>query len=359
MKKVLLGMSGGIDSAVSALLLQKEGYEVIGATMSFWDGSIEVAQNSSQGCFGPHEAENIAAARRICEKLQIPHYVVDLREEFAKNVLSYFRETYLKGRTPNPCVVCNLLVKFGAFPRKARRDGITFDHFATGHYARAKYDGDSGRWQLLKAMDPAKDQSYFLSFLSQEQLAMTLFPLGELLKPEVKRLAGDIGLDFLQERDESQDFLDPGIQEHVLSSGPGEPGDIVDMEGKVIGKHRGIAHYTIGQRRHLGVSGMAEPHFVIRIDAGANLIVAGSKRFLYGNRLIARDINWISIPALEEELRAQTRIRLAHDPAPCILNPLKDGRVEVLFDAPQLSITPGQIAVFYSGDVVLGGGIIV
>lgn len=358
MKKVLLGMSGGVDSAVSALLLKTEGYEVIGATMSFWDGSIEVAQSSSQGCFGPHEAENIAAARRICKKLQIPHHVVDLREEFAKNVLSYFRETYLKGRTPNPCVMCNSLVKFGAFPCKARRDGISFDHFATGHYARKKYEADSGRWQLLKAMDSAKDQSYFLSFLSQEQLAMTLFPLGELSKPEVRRLAGEIGLDFLQERAESQDFLDPEIKEHILSSGPDEPGDIVDMDGRVIGRHRGIAHYTIGQRRHLGISGKTEPYFVIRIDAGGNRIVVGPKGFLYHDRLTATGVNWLSITPPDNELRAQTRIRLAHDPAPCFLKPQKDGQVEVLFDEPQLSITPGQAAVFYAGEVVLGGGLI-
>jgi tRNA-specific 2-thiouridylase len=358
MKRVILGMSGGIDSSLSALLLQKQGYEVVGATMSFWDGNAQDTDWPHHGCFGPHEKENIADAAKVCAGLGIPHFVVDLRKEFKESVLDYFCGAYASGKTPNPCVRCNARIKFGAFLAGLARLGIEADFFATGHYARKAFSEDSGRWQILKAADPLKDQSYFLSYLSQEQIARTLFPLGELTKAEVKRLAPELNLGFLQDREESQDFLDPVVYPRLFPQDSFREGEIIDFTGKVIGKHHGLMYYTIGQRKHLGISGMPEPYYVVGIDAAQNHVVVGPQQLLYKDRLVAEDINWIAIPGLEGETRVETKIRLAHAAAPCVLKPLSANSAEVVFDEPQLSITPGQVAAFYMGDILLGGGII-
>ncbi|MBW6513994.1 MAG: tRNA 2-thiouridine(34) synthase MnmA [Candidatus Syntrophosphaera sp.] len=358
-KRVLLGMSGGIDSSISALLLLEQGYEVIGATMSFWDNRIAFSDWPRHGCYGPHERENIAAAEQICRQNGIPHHIISLHTEFSQCVLSYFCSTYLDGKTPNPCVRCNQQIKFGFFIQKAREQGLEFDLFATGHYARVKNDPASGRWQLLRAADPLKDQSYFLSYLSQEQLSQTIFPLGGMTKGEVRKLSADKGLGHLQDKDESQDFLNEEVYNLVFPQEVFRPGDIVDPEGKVLGRHRGLLHFTIGQRKHLGISGMPEPYYVTAIDAAENRIVVGPQSLLYADKLVAERVNWVSIPGLESELRAETKIRLGHEAAPCVLRPLENGQVEVVFDEPQLSITPGQVAVFHAGEVILGGGTIV
>ncbi len=358
MKRVALGLSGGVDSAVSAMLLLEQGFEVTGATMSFWDGRPVEPDWPHHGCFGPHESANLAAAERICHELGIPHLIVRLQREFASCVLDYFCATYRQGRTPNPCLRCNPLVKFGAFPRGLEDLGAEFDFLATGHYARKQWSEDHQRWQLLAAADPVKDQSYFLAFLSQEQLARALFPLGELSKAEVRRIALRRGLDWLEQREESQDFLDGDVYPRLFPAEAFEPGEIVDPEGRVIGRHRGLPHYTVGQRRHIGISGKSEPWFVTAIDAAANRVIVGPKALLYQDRLLAEQVNWLSVPPPKREINAAAKIRAAHRPASCLLRPLSGDTVEVVFDEPQLAIAPGQGAVFYDGEILLGGGFI-
>ncbi len=357
MKRVLLAMSGGIDSAVSAVLLQDQGCEVTGVTMRLRAAEGD-AYGVHSGCFGPQEKEHQAALDRTCEVLGIEIFRVDLSQAFESEVLNYYRSTYLQGRTPNPCVVCNQHLKFGLLPQGMRNRGTEFDWYATGHYARTQFRAESGRWQLLKGSDPLKDQSYFLCLLSQAQLANTLFPLGELTKTEVREIARKRGLDFLLSKAESQDFLSEEDHPLLFAKAQIQPGDMVDPLGKVVGRHRGLIHYTIGQRRHLGLSGRPEPWYVIGLDPKRNRLSVGPQNYLYKDRLTAIDVNWVSIAPLSGETRAETKIRLAHVPAPCTLVPLDGGAVEVLFDQPQPSVTPGQYAVFYKGETILGGGTI-
>ena len=358
MKKVVVALSGGIDSAVSAFLLKEQGYEVIGATMSFWDDIALASKWCSQGCYGPQEEENIKSARQIASQMNIEHTVINLRKEFKDIVLSYFISSYMNGKTPNPCVICNAHIKFAAFYEGLKRQGLDFDYFATGHYARKNYDNELHRWQLLKGKDALKDQSYFLCLLNQEQISRALFPLGERTKEEIKQIATDIGLGFLREREESQDFIDSSVYPYIFPAQAFTAGEIIDSTGKVLGYHQGLVNYTIGQRKHLGISGMTEPYYVVGIDAKHNRLIVGPIKELYKDRLIARDINWVSIPDLKEEIRAEIKIRLAHNAASGTLLPFSENRVEVRFDEPQLSITPGQFAVFYKGDLLLGGGVI-
>lgn len=358
MKRVALGMSGGIDSTMSALLLMEQGFEVIGLTMSIWDERVPITESTKSGCFGPGEAEDLEAARQACAKLGIEHHVIRLQEEYKDNVLDYFCATYLSGKTPNPCVMCNQRMKFGFLPARARQMGLEFDFFATGHYVRNAYNDSTRRWELLQAVDKSKDQSYFLAFLSQEQIARTLFPLGALEKHDLREYALEKGFGELVRKKESQDFLETDDYSVLFTPGTFSPGEIVDQQGKVVGRHRGLIHYTIGQRRHLGLSGMPEPYFVITIDAANNRLVVGPQNLLYGDVLNAEAVNWVALPGLDQEIRATAKIRLAHEPAPCTLVPLEENRIQVLFDTPQMSITPGQAVVFYAGEVLLGGGII-
>ena len=358
MKTVALGLSGGIDSAVSALLLLEQGYAVIGATMSFWDGRAVEPGWPHHGCFGPHEEANLASAARTSANLGLEHRVVPLQREFASSVLDYFRDTFMHGSTPNPCLRCNPLIKFGSFLSGLATQGVEFDYFATGHYARKRWSESLNRWQLLTATEQRKDQSYFLAFLSRSQLARTLFPLGDLSKDQVRRIARERGLDWLEERDESQDFLDPDVYPQLFPPEAFTQGDVIDPGGRVVGRHRGLPHYTVGQRRHIGVSGKAEPWFVIRIEAESNRVVVGPKALLYKDRLLAEQVNWLSVPPLERETPATAKIRAAQKPASCKLRPLSEHEVEVVFDEPQLAITPGQGAVFYDGEILLGGGLI-
>ncbi|MDD5625428.1 MAG: tRNA 2-thiouridine(34) synthase MnmA [Candidatus Cloacimonetes bacterium] len=358
MNKVVVALSGGIDSAVSALLLKEQGYEVVGATMSFWDNLAPASKWCLEGCYGPQEEKNISSAKRICSILNIEHMVIDLRNEFKDIVLTYFISNYMTGKTPNPCVICNAQIKFNAFYEGIKKQGLSFDFFATGHYVRKSYNNDLQRWQILKGKDSLKDQSYFLCLLNQEQISKTLFPLGEKTKEEIKQIALDNGLGFLKEREESQDFIDASVYPYLFPDEAFIPGDIVDINGKVIGQHQGLVNYTIGQRKHIGISGMSEPYYVVGIDAEHNRLIIGPLMELYRDSLMARDINWVSIYGLKEEIRAETKIRLAHNAALGTLKPLSDNRVEVLFDEPQLSVTPGQFAVFYQSDLLLGGGVI-
>ena len=353
MKKVLLAMSGGIDSAAASILLLEAGYEVIGATMLL-SGSRSYSGQS--GCFGPRESQSQADLHRICAHLNIPLHSLDLSQDFDRLILDYYRQSYLGGSTPNPCVVCNSALKFGLLPFRLRELGIEHDYFATGHYARLERVAESGRIQLFRAADPRKDQSYFLCLLTQQQLQNILLPLGGLHKTQVREIVAQSGLSFLLDKAESQDFVDEADHPLLFEEEKEEAGDLIGPEGEKIGTHRGLSRYTIGQRRHIGVSGKPEPWYVTGLDNKRNQVLVGPREGLFRQRLIAEDVNWLSIPAITSETPAQTKIRLAHDPAPCLLKPLPDGRVEVLFEEAQMSITPGQFAVFYEGDMVLGGG---
>ncbi|MCD6358461.1 MAG: tRNA 2-thiouridine(34) synthase MnmA, partial [Dehalococcoidia bacterium] len=278
----------------------------------------------------------------------------DLTKEYKKNVLEYTSHEYLSGRTPNPCVRCNCRVKFGALLRKAQDSGLKFDYFATGHYAQTEYDKRRQRYLLKKARDITKDQSYFLSSLSQEQLIHTLFPLGTYTKPEAREMARTFGLE-MKDKKESQDFIAGGyysLIEEATRTGP-----IIDVQDNVLGQHRGIPFYTIGQRKGLGLSS-SEPLYVTAINREENSITVGPKSELYQNELTVDEVNWIAIPLLPEPVRAKVKIRYRHQEADALIAPLPEDKVNVLFDEPQMAITPGQTAVFYDGDIVLGGGTI-
>lgn len=354
MKRVALGMSGGLDSTMTALILMDAGYEVIGITMSTWDPSLPIKDQSRRGCFGPGEPTNLESAVKAAQLLGIEHHIIKLQSEFRAEVLDYFCSTYEAGQTPNPCARCNPYIKFGALPQKARDLGLDFDYFATGHYLR-KTSG-MGRVQLRKALDKSKDQSYFLCFLSQEQLATSLFPLGDYTKAELREYAASRGFEYLAKKKESQDFLQ--TDDYTVLFKEQHPGDLVDHEGRILGRHRGLIHYTIGQRRNLGIAGMPEPYYVIGIDASANRVIVGPESYLYSDTAVVHSANWLSIAEPNGPFRAEVKIRLAHQTAACTLSPMPGGEWSLHFDEAQLSITPGQVAAFYDDDLLLGGAII-
>jgi tRNA-specific 2-thiouridylase len=352
--KVLVGMSGGVDSSVAAALLLEQGHAVIGVTMKLWAGDATAAVVRRGACYGPGEAEDIARAEEVARTLGIPFHVLDLNAPYQKEVLDYVCREYNEGRTPNPCVRCNRVIKFGGLVEAARGAGLDFDRFATGHYARAGRDEVRGRWTLSKASDPIKDQSYFLCGLTQDQLSIALFPLGDLVKTQVREIARARGLQ-VHDRPESQDFLE-GDAEAMLGLHP-DPGPILDRDGHRLGEHKGIAFYTVGQRRGLGLAS-PEPLHVLAIDASRNALIVGPKEALLVGGLVAGELNWIVLKGLDAPRRACVRIRYRHREVPALIEPVERGRVRVRFDAPQASVTPGQAAVFYDGDMVLGGGII-
>lgn len=357
-KIAAVGLSGGVDSAVAAWLLKRAGWDVVGLTMSIWDGSVPIPDLGISGCFGPGEARDLEAAADVAARLGIEHRVVRLAEEYKRSVLDYFREEYLAGRTPNPCVRCNQRMKFGFLLAQARAQGMAFDRFATGHYARTRRDEATGRGQLLRGKDAGKDQSYFLSRLKPEQLAELVFPLGDLRKGEVKAIAREQGWDDLAGKEESQDFIECADYAVLFRPGDAKPGDFVARDGTVLGKHRGVIRYTIGQRKGLELGGGGTPWYVLEIDAARNRVVVGPREELYARDLVAGDLNWIGLAGPPERpFRCAVQIRQRHRAAPAAVSAEGD-RLKVRFDEPQLSITPGQIAVFYDGDAVLASGTI-
>jgi tRNA-specific 2-thiouridylase len=352
--KVIVGMSGGVDSSVAAALLKEEGYEVIGVTMKIWDGGTISKESAHHACYGPGEEEDIKDAQKVAEILGIPFHIVDLKQEYKTDVLDYFFNEYLSGRTPNPCVVCNRKVKFNALVERARANGIKFDYFATGHYAQLGYSKKWNRYLLKKAKDLNKDQSYFLYSLSQGQLGHTLFPLGDYTKEEVRKIARDSGLG-INNKPESQDFITGDYSflfNKVTRSGP-----ILNKQGKVLGRHKGIPFYTIGQRKGLGISN-GERLYVTAIDPERNAIVVGTKEDLLGDKLIASNLNWIDIKKFEKSIKVKAKIRYRHKEAEVEVIPLDKEKIYVKFREPQMAITPGQAIVFYDGDIVVGGGVI-
>ena len=358
-KTVAVGLSGGVDSSVAAWLLKRDGWQVIGLTMSIWDGAVPMPDVGLSGCFGPGEVRDLAAAKEVADRIGIEHRVISLAEKYRETVLDYFRAEYLAGRTPNPCVRCNQRMKFGFLLEQARAQGLEFEKFATGHYARVRRDDATGRWQLLRGRDAGKDQSYFLSRLRQEQLAGLIFPLGERTKGEVKELARELGWGDLAEKEESQDFIECDDYSVLFREGDSKPGDFVTRDGKVVGRHRGILHYTIGQRKGLELGGGGTPWYVVEIDAERNRVVVGSREELGAPELLAGDLNWISMvgpPA--HPLRCRVQIRQRHRAAAATVSDAGHGRVRAVFDEPQVSVTPGQMAVWYDGDQILGSGTI-
>jgi tRNA-specific 2-thiouridylase len=348
-EKVVVAMSGGIDSSLAAFLLGEKGYDVIGATMSLWKGN---GQENLPGCFASAHVEE---AQQIADQLGIPFEVFHVEEEFEKEIVQYFCREYGKGRTPNPCVLCNRKIKFGVLLEKARELGA--DYLATGHYARLEQDDRTGRSLLKKGVDEAKDQSYVLFSLNQSQFQRSLFPLGEYRKSDVRKKAQRLGL-RVHDKAESQEicfiednsyhsFLEARLKESIM------PGPIVDRVGHVLGTHKGIPFYTIGQRRGLGLA-KGIPLYVIGIDLQKNTVIVGKKEDVLADTFTVRVLNWI-IPQ-EKSFPAQVKIRYNHPGAEAVITSKEKDEVEVRFNIPQKAITPGQAAVFYDGETVIGGG---
>lgn len=351
--RVVLGMSGGVDSSVAAYLLKKAGYEVIGITMQVWQENEEFSEREGGCC----SLSSVNDARRVADKIGIPYYVMNFRGIFKEKVIDYFIEDYLDGKTPNPCVACNRYIKFDELLRRA--EGLGADYVATGHYARI-YE-ENGRYILEKAADDHKDQTYALYNLTQEQLKKTLMPCGDYTKDEIREIAREIGLDVANKKD-SQDicFVEDGDHGNFVYSMVPEkknPGNFVDKNGKVLGVHKGIAYYTIGQRKGLGLA-LGRPVFVMAIDKEKNEVVIGSDEDLMHDTLICDDVNLIMIDKLTGPVELTGKIRYAAKPARCTVYPLEDGRIKAVFAEKQRASTKGQSAVFYDGLKVFGGGVI-
>ena len=352
---VYVAMSGGVDSSLAAALLLQQGYDVVGITMRVWSGESRGSHAPSQCC-----SEQAARdARQVATHLSIRHYVVNYVEPFRELVIADFLAQYLGGRTPNPCIRCNKYVKFGKLLDESIALGA--DYLASGHYARIQRDDPSGRFLLLKGLDRDKDQSYALYALTQHQLSRLIFPLGEQRKEDTRRLARELGL-RVAHKQESQEICfvpDDDYGAFLREQAPDtmKPGPIITFDGKRMGEHQGLALYTVGQRKGLGIAA-GEPLYVVRLDPERNAVVVGPDEAVWGEQFRVRDVNWIAFDQPPEQLRAKVKIRYRHNEQDATIQVTGQNTADVRFDEPQRAITPGQAAVFYDGDTVIGGGTI-
>ncbi len=362
-KSIAVAMSGGVDSSAVAALLHSRGLPIVGLTMQLWN-QRRLPELQVEGAVGRCcSLDDVYDARHVAQQLGIPYYVVNFEDRFEESVVKPFISEYLAGRTPIPCTLCNNFVKFDQFLEMA--EGLGAGRIATGHYARVRFDEASGRYQLLRGVDSSKDQTYFLFGLTQPQLARTLFPLGEYTKPQVRVMARELGLAVAEKHDSQEicfvpngdyaQFIDAYFREQGLSR-DSVRGEIVNPAGQVLGEHDGVHRFTVGQRRGLGVAA-GEPLYVISTELATQRVVVGRNDELLSGSFTAKDVNWISIARPDTPVRAQVKIRNRHSAAPATLCPASgESRTEVRFDEPQRAVTPGQGAVFYNGDLVLGGG---
>lgn len=354
-KKVVVGMSGGVDSSVAALLLKKQGYDVIGVTMQIWQDEAEEIKEENGGCCGLSAVDD---ARRVAAALEIPYYVMNFKKEFKENVIDYFVEEYQNGRTPNPCIACNRYVKWESLLQRSLSIGA--EYIATGHYARV-VQLENGRYTLRRSATLAKDQTYALYNLTQEQLKRTLMPVGKYTKDEVRAIAEKINLRIANKPD-SQDicFVPDGDYAAYIEEEAGvkvPEGNFVLTDGTVLGRHKGITHYTVGQRKGLGLA-LGYPAFVLEIRPETNEVVIGTKEESMTTQLRARNLNFMAVEDLTEPLHVFTKIRYNHKGAWCTIEKTGEDEVLCTFDEPQRAVTPGQAVVFYDGEYVLGGGTI-
>lgn len=353
--KVVVGMSGGVDSSVAAYLLKEQGYDVIGVTMQIWQDEVHQIQEENGGCCGLSAVDD---ARRVAAQLDIPYYVMNFKAPFKEKVIDYFTSEYEAGRTPNPCIACNRYVKWESLLQRSLDIGA--DYIATGHYARIQ-ELDNGRYTLKKSVTEEKDQTYALYSLTQEQLFRTLMPIGEYSKTEVREIAQKAGLSIASKPDSQDicfvpdgkygDFIKNNSTKNIL------PGNFVDTKGNILGQHKGIVHYTVGQRKGIGIAA-GERLYVLEIRSETNEVVLGEDDELWTRHIIVKDFNWMSIAGLQKEMSVIAKIRYNHRGAKAILRKVDDRYMECMFEEPQRAPTPGQAMVCYQGDYVVGGGII-
>ena len=353
--KVIVAMSGGVDSSVAALLLHRQGYDVVGVTMRLWSEERDDVPETSKRCCS---VEDVDDARRVCHAIGVPHYFVNFEKEFQSHVIDYFVREYDRGRTPHPCLACNDKIKFDFLLRRAMF--LDADYIATGHYGRVRKNAE-GNYELLKGVDASKDQSYVLFTLRQSELSRLLLPVGEYPKDEIRRIASESDL-LVADKPDSQEICfipNDNYREFVSERVKPRPGNLVNIEGDVLGSHPGIQFFTIGQRRRLGLNGNTErPMYVTRIDADSNEVVLGNSEDLLRSSLWASRVNYISGDAPEDLTGVTAKIRYKASEAPATVIPLEDGWAEIRFDDPQRAVTPGQAVVFYAGERILGGGYI-